>query len=68
MLQTYRCIIVDDDRVDRKILESHIKRIPNLELIDSFSNPLEAAAVLHEGIIDILFLDIEMPEMTGIAF
>ena len=68
MLQTYRCIIVDDDRVDRKILESHIKRIPNLELVDSFSNPLEAAAVLHEGIIDILFLDIEMPEMTGIAF
>lgn len=68
MQQIYKCIIIDDDRVDRKISESHIKRIPDLELVNSFSNPLEASDILNEGIVDILFLDIELPEITGIAF
>ena len=68
MQQIYKCIIIDDDRVDRKISEIHIKRIPDLELVNSFSNPLEAADILNEGIVDILFLDIELPEITGIAF
>ena len=68
MQQNYKCVIVDDDKVDRKILESHLKRIPNLALVDSFSNPVKALSLLHEGIIDILFLDVEMPEMTGIEF
>ena len=68
MQQIYKCIIIDDDKVDRKILESHLKRIPNLELINSFSNPMEALPTLHENSVDILFLDVEMPEMTGIEF
>jgi DNA-binding LytR/AlgR family response regulator len=68
MKQIYKCIIIDDEKVDRKILESHLKRIPNLELINSFDNPIDALTVLNEAIIDILFLDVEMPEMTGIEF
>ena len=68
MQQTYKCIIIDDNKVDRKILESHLKRIPNLELVGSFTNPTEALMKFHENTIDILFLDVEMPEMTGIEF
>ena len=68
MQQVYKCIIIEDDKVDRKILESHLKRIPNLELVGSFANPKEALIKFHENTIDILFLDVEMPEMTGIEF
>jgi DNA-binding LytR/AlgR family response regulator len=68
MKQIYKCIIIDDEKVDRKILESHLKRIPNLELINSFDSPIDALMVLNEAVVDILFLDVEMPEMTGIEF
>ena len=68
MQQIYKCIIIEDDKVDRKILENHLKRIPNLELVGSFANPKEALIKFQENTIDILFLDIEMPEMTGIEF
>lgn len=68
MQQNYICVIVDDNEVDRKILESHLKRIPNLILINSFSNPIEALSLLHRGIIDILFIDIETPKLAGIEF
>ena len=68
MQENYTCVIVDDDKVDRKILEIHLKKIPNLELINSFNNPIDALTVLNEAWVDILFLDVEMPEMTGIEF
>jgi DNA-binding LytR/AlgR family response regulator len=68
MTQIYKCVIIDDNKVDSKILESHIKRVPNLELINSFSNPLTASDLLQTGEVDILFLDIEMPEISGIDF
>jgi DNA-binding LytR/AlgR family response regulator len=68
MQKSYKCVIIDDERVDRKILESHLKRIPNLELVNSFINPAEALPTLQEGNIDLLFLDIRMPEISGIDF
>ncbi|MDZ7899665.1 MAG: LytTR family DNA-binding domain-containing protein [Arcicella sp.] len=68
MKQVYRCVIIDDEKVDRKILKSHLKKIPNLELVNSFDSPINALTVLNEASIDILFLDVEMPEMTGIEF
>jgi DNA-binding LytR/AlgR family response regulator len=68
MQKNYKCIVIDDEKVDRKILESHIKRIPNLELVDSFTNPTEALPILQENDIDLLFLDIRMPEISGIDF
>ena len=50
-----------------KILESNLSKLPHLKLIDTFENPIEAIPTIHEGLIDILFLDVEMPEMTAIG-
>ncbi|MCF8379515.1 MAG: LytTR family DNA-binding domain-containing protein [Bacteroidales bacterium] len=63
------CIIVDDDKLSRRILEEFILKTEGLELLFSFSNPIEAINTLKKSEdIDIIFLDIEMPEMNGLEF
>ncbi len=63
------CIIIDDDQLSRKIIESFVERTDFLKLTHSFSNAIEALnTVTNEEKIDLIFLDIEMPEMTGIDF
>ncbi len=61
-----RCIIVDDEPLARNLLEQYIQKLPYLELVKSFSNPLEALDFLHANTIDLLISDIQMPELTGI--
>lgn len=61
------CLVVDDEELARKLLETYIERLPNLELVASCKNPLEASSWLSQGV-DLLFLDIQMPEMTGIQW
>ena len=63
-----KCIIVDDDPISVEILKKHIEDEDDLELIASFQNPVEALAHLKKSSCDILFLDIEMPEMNGMEF
>ncbi|MFK7949634.1 MAG: LytR/AlgR family response regulator transcription factor [Saprospiraceae bacterium] len=63
-----KCIVVDDEALARKLLEKYISQIPNLELIAMCKNPMEAAAVLQEQSVDVMFLDIQMPQITGISF
>lgn len=67
-MKTVRCLVVDDEELARTLLENYIGRLPNLELVASCANPLEAVAVLQQEKIDLLFLDIQMPELTGTAF
>jgi DNA-binding LytR/AlgR family response regulator len=63
------CIIVDDDRLSRRILEEFIGKTEGLSLKKSFSDAVEAINFLRgEEEIDLIFLDIEMPEMSGIEF
>lgn len=61
------CIVVDDEPLARNLLTEHIRKIPYLELKAAFGNPLEALDFLRENKVDILFLDIQMPELTGIS-
>ena len=61
-----RCIIVDDEPLAIKVIESHISKLPNLELVDSCSNAVEAFEALLNGKIDLIFLDVEMPEISGV--
>ncbi len=60
------CIIVDDNEIDRLMAISLVKRFPNLTISGVFSSPAEAIALISSGSIDVLFLDIDMPEMSGL--
>ncbi|MFW5886554.1 MAG: LytR/AlgR family response regulator transcription factor [Bacteroidota bacterium] len=63
------CIIIDDDKLSRRIIEEFIEKTEFLELNQSFSSAIEAINYLkNNDNINIIFLDIEMPEMTGIDF
>lgn len=63
-----KCIIVDDEPLAREGIEMNIEEVKFLELVGQFSNPVEANNYLAENDIDLMFLDVEMPEMTGLEF
>jgi len=62
------CIIVEDEMPAQRILASYISRIPDLHLLGTFSNALDAMQFLHGNQADLLLLDINMPEMSGLEF
>ena len=63
-----KCLIVDDEPLAIMLIEKHISQIPQLELVASCQNALEAFEVLKKESIDLLFLDIQMPVLTGLEF
>ncbi len=63
-----RCIIVDDKPLAIDVLKHYIAKVPSLELSFSTVNPLEALNKVIEGNIDLVFLDIQMPELSGLQF
>ncbi len=62
-----QCIIADDEPIARQILESYIKEIPNLELLASCKNAFEVMDILQTKQVDLLFLDINMPKLSGLS-
>lgn len=63
-----RCLIVDDEPLALHILEDYISKVPFMELVKSTTNPIEALTMVQDGNIDLVFLDVQMPELTGIQF
>ncbi len=63
---TYRVLIVDDEFLARKLLSDYVQKIDQLELVATCSDAFEAMAYLQKETIDILLLDIHMPEITGL--
>src|SRR6201995_5101511 len=63
-----RCLIVDDEPLALHILEDYISKIPFLHLIKSTTNPIEALTIVQDKGADLVFLDVQMPELTGIQF
>lgn len=63
-----KCIIVDDEPLAVEILETYIEKISWLEHSGSFENGLDALDFLTENRIDVVFLDIQMPDITGLEF
>jgi DNA-binding LytR/AlgR family response regulator len=63
----FTCIIIEDEPLARNLLAQYIGKINSLQLLKTFSNPLEAIDYLRENTVDILFLDVQMPELTGIS-
>ena len=61
-------MIVEDEPLARNLITEYVKKIPYLNLVKACSGALEAMEVLRSNPIDLLFLDVQMPELTGIAF
>jgi DNA-binding LytR/AlgR family response regulator len=63
-----KCIIIDDEPLARKGLKEYISETDFLELVGEFDNPVKASSCIKEQNIQLLFLDIQMPKITGIEF
>ena len=66
-MKTLTCMIVDDEPLAVKMLEDYVSRTPGLEAVASLNDPVEALARLGETSVDILFLDIQMPDLDGLS-
>lgn len=67
IMKAIKCLIVDDELIARQIIESYVVKLHNIELIASCKNVSEAFEVLNSNAIDIVFLDINMPEVSGLT-
>jgi DNA-binding LytR/AlgR family response regulator len=63
-----KCLIVDDEALARDVIETYIEKVDFLRLAGKCSNALQAFSALNKQEIDLMFLDIKMPEMTGLEF
>jgi DNA-binding LytR/AlgR family response regulator len=63
-----RCLIIDDEPLAQEVLENYISQSGQLELAGKCNNALEAFNILHTQVIDLMFLDIKMPGITGLDF
>lgn len=65
---TYKCLIIDDEKLARGLIKTHLSQLDDFELIASCASAIEASKILQEETIDLLFLDIEMPVLKGTDF
>jgi DNA-binding LytR/AlgR family response regulator len=63
-----KCIIVEDETLAQNVIQSHLQKTEQFELVGICSNALEAKEVLNKQDIDLIFLDIQLPGMTGLNF
>lgn len=66
--QKIKCIAIDDEPVALDIISDYINKIPFLELLNTYRNALQAIEFLQNNQVDLIFLDINMPEINGIDF
>ncbi len=66
LLNTFTCLIVDDEPLAHTILENYIQQIPMLQLVGKCYNAVEAFNFLHQQTVDVMFLDVQMPILTGL--
>lgn len=62
------CVVIDDEPLAVSLLESYALKTPFLELKGTYNSAVEALAHLQENPVDLLFLDIQMPDLTGLEF
>ncbi|REG92916.1 LytR/AlgR family response regulator transcription factor [Flavobacterium aquicola] len=67
-MKPYNCIIIDDDEIDRLTVLSFVKKFPSLNILGVFESAEEAIPFIEKEKTDILFLDIDMPKLSGIDF
>jgi len=64
----FKCLIVDDEPLARKLIRSHVSKIDGLELTGECSDAIESSNFLRNHQVDLIFLDIQMPEIDGLQF
>lgn len=62
------CVIIDDEPLAINVIENHLKNFDNIEVLATFNNPLKAYGILEQEKIDVIFLDINMPQLSGFSF
>ncbi|AEE20383.1 LytR/AlgR family response regulator transcription factor [Dokdonia sp. 4H-3-7-5] len=67
-MKKLRCIIVDDEELARTLLTTYVAKVAHVELLASFENPLHALSYIKENEVDLVFMDIQMPELKGTDF
>lgn len=67
-MKKIKCVVVDDEPLAISLLENYIQKIPFFEMVFSTENPILALEYLQNNDADLIFLDIQMPELTGINF
>ncbi len=65
---TIKCAVIDDEPLAMGLIAGYIKKTPNLELCGTYSSAVQAMKMLPENPVDLLFLDIQMPELNGLEF
>ncbi len=68
MSKLYTAIIIDDEPMAREILESHLAKMDTMNLIGSYKSASEGFSIISKQKVDLIFLDINMPEITGLMF
>ena len=63
-----KCMVIDDEPLAIQLLENHIGKVAFLELANTFKNPLEALISINSHPVDLIFLDIQMPQLNGVQF
>ena len=63
-----KCIIIDDEAMARAIIAQRISNFPEMEVLEEFSNAMHAIKYLNQNSVDVIFLDIHMPDFTGFDF
>jgi len=64
----YKCIIIDDEPIAIKVIEEHLENFKNIECLSGYTKAIDAIEILNTEKIDLLFLDINMPGISGIEF
>ncbi len=67
-MTTKRCLVLDDEQHSVNILTEYIEKTPNLSLIAALKNPIDAIPLIQSEQIDIAFIDVQMPNLTGLQF
>ena len=67
-MNNFKCLVVDDEPLARKGIVKLIGQLPFLELVDSCGDAMQAKRILEKSPVDLMFLDIEMPEISGLQF